>query len=1316
MERVSIGAVVISVVGGNRENGGTLAGKTKAPAKTSRQMRRSAPSHANAKRCCRDNAFAPHCNRLHTLCSQQQPLSSISIYQCTSNTPHPTTTPFAPQPPAGPLALLVKMRRANKLQMNFAHMPGACGVAVSPDGRFALTSGVDCTVRVHDIRAGPPEPWWIASRSGEPEPPDLPASDLHDKPINDVALNPDASTFATACDDGFVRIFSASITAPGPAQPLTADSDLIQACARFGGPVRALSFSPTGAFLAAAGDEPGVIKIIMTAQPSNVNVLRATSKDLGLQPIVALAFDPKSDFVAAVAGDGSATVWGIDSGACASALAINHRHASSVAWSPDGSLLLVGTDKGPVLVRRDTWSFDRLLQDESGGDDYDEDELEDLGKIKGSIVDKGQNKDKNNDEKSHRDHDSVEKNSATSSSISAIAWSKNGRYALTCREDNSVRLWHVAERKVLAQWRTDEVIQAIRWHPTLNVFMAVDRIGQWAVVAEVVPSHMPTPYEVVSCEKELPLPIIPEVSPEKMPMSGDDSDSGTSSGSNNEGDSDDEEDLQVRRRSSAKKRKELRRKDLTQKIGNPSKNGAKIPTQGDQGIRQRKETNENGNSGDDSDDDVHGTIGGSDDENGEHPRPELNFNASDLDADEEEDVGELRRQRELARRRAEMMNSDEDEDEYERRRRRRERRKKRRESNSCYEKISAIPAAQLSFMPSSTPLQDKVVTKKRILCWTLSAAIVSYDESTHDTVEIEFADATRRNIGIKDHFGFTLGCISDTGVMLASPLGKAQNSLVMFRPFSSWSNQSEWSQFLAHDESAIAIALGVRFAAVAVSTPRNIVRIFSLSGIQTDVFGVPGRVVTMSASKDRLALVYAASPYTPELRYQYLEVASSGEVLKTLSSDSLILSPNSSLEWLGFTRDSCELVSYDSTGCIWMLALARGGMRWLPMLNNAAKTAECDWFWLAAVTSESAIGAPCLSNERHPPATPRPALRTVPLLAPVIVQVSKSGQVTLEERLFRTRMKLTRSIAAKAAAEELFDSDDDELDEAVDAAGAMELETDKCILALLETACRQEQSLRAFDLATRLNCLVSFKFAVDLANHYKRSAVAGRIEELANRKLAAAAAEEEEKRADLGAASRGYESVAAPVPALVPVGGVAPARECDGGSSGSDAEEYGEKGAGSGRDDGVNYDSDDEDDEEKGSPVSIEPAKNKVASGECSRKRFTFPPPPFAKSKGKANSRVKAKIREASASNSRADLTGVSDDEEEESTPRLARPPSVGKAVGHATAPKKPMVPSSSDHSVAERATSAAVSAPSVRKRTGGHVGNRFQKRTKKLQ
>lgn len=940
------------------------------------------------------------------------------------------------------------------MKMNFAHMPGACGVAVSPDGAYLLTSGSDATVRAHDIRAADGA-WWLSDAGNEPEVPDMSIAELHDKPVGTVAVAADNKTVATGSDDGFVRIFSMKSSVDHAASnglgSLLVDGELVQACARFGGPVRALCFSPTGAFLAAAGDEPGVLKIIMTAQPSNVNVLRGSVGGKGQEPIVYVAFDPNSDFVATVGERGGAAIWDIEHGTFAGAISINDRAARCVAWSPDGCKLVVGTDKGAVIVSRDSWMFDYLLEDAGDQDDDDDNEIVFAG-------------------------------TAGKSVITCVAWSPNGQYVLTGREDAHVAVWDVEKRQVLGVWKAEEVVQDLHWHPRANAFILVDRIGQWSIVADVVPPHMPVPHEKTSTTPELPT----------LPNGGEGSVAGND-------DSDLDEDDLVRRSKSARKK---RLKQQQQRKLKAKERRSDETADGDGDGSNLEDANP------DDGDDEHGFA------------DTLSFDASDLEPDEEDEL------QDRARYRGDVddLSNSENDDSHDvgdnssfdngfsggyRRGRTPSKKGRRRRSANGQDRAWLPPEAQPSFMPSATPLAEKGTKKKRILGWNLTGAILSFDETTHDLVEIEFADTTRRSVGIKDHFGYTMGCLSGTGVLLATPQTKDHGSLISFRPFSSWSNNSDWTQPLRSSENALAIALGQRFAAVA-TTPDNLVRLFSLSGIETGVFGVPGRIVTAAAEKNQLAIVYAQAG-SSVLQFELLEIGSTGEVEKAVCRGPIVLSPSARLEWVGFMTDTGDLTMYDSRGWLWVMPNARGAQRWVPLMQNAAASAECDWFWVAAVTSTSIVGAPCLSNERYPPARPRPALRTLPLSAPVIEKLDKAGKPTLAERFARTKLRLNRAIVARTEAEEMYDSDDEEWDEAVDAVVTLEVEADKCILALMEEACRNENNLRAFDLATRLHSKVSFKYAVDLANHFKRTALAGRVEEIALRKIEIIEEEERER-------------------------------------------------------------------------------------------------------------------------------------------------------------------------------------------------------------
>lgn len=902
-------------------------------------------------------------------------------------------------------------------------MPGHCGFHPNHDGIFALSSGSDATIRVHDIRDQGPKSWWRTEDESEPELSDLSGTDLHDKAVGCLAIAPDSLNMATGSDDGFVRIFSLKSAVKG--KDIAVDAELVQACARFGGPVRAIDFSPTGAFLAVAGDEPGVLKIVMTAQPSNVTVLRAPSGK-GNEAISALKFDPDGDFIASVSEKGNVIVWGVERGKLLTVVDLNSRNAKCLAWSPAGSHLVCGTEKGIVVVKRDSWTFDYLLEDASDHDD---------------------------------DEDEIYASSTGKDRIAAVAWSLNGRYLVAAREDSNVSLWDAQQRKVLASWRGQEVAQKIHWHPKSNALLLIDKIGQWGLIPDVVPSHLPSPY---SDALTVRLPTLPQPN-DKADMQDIPRDV-----------IDDEEDVNSIKRSKGVKVRHLKQRESEKK---------------DEAVQEKKKKKNGGSSAEEEDENEL--------ENG------FTFNASDVDADEEEDI----RSRDDGGSGECDDNSESDEElpgEFaglENGGVRLPARTSKSRSRSLHGRRRARQAliVQKSFMPTSTPLSEQESKKRRILAWNLVGAVLSFDESTHDIVEIEFADASKRTIGIKDHFGYTLSCLTEVGVLLASPKKKEHGSLITFRPFSSWSNNSDWTQYLHPDEDISVIALGQRFAA-AITTPNGLVRIFSLSGIQTAIFGVHGHIVTAAAGDDSLVIVFV-EPDSSVIKCELLGINGAGEVENIRFAGNIMLCANSRLEWIGFSKDTGELCSYDSNGWLWMLMDPKNGKRWVPVVQGAAKLGECDWFWVAAATSTHVIGVPCLSTERFPSAKPRPALRSLPLSAPVIEKVSKSGKPKIIERYVRTRMKLIRATYAKAVAEDMYNSDDDEVADAEDEVARMEVETDKCILAMMEDACRNEHNMRALDLATRLHSEVSFKYAIELAKHFKRSVLATRVEQVALRKI-----------------------------------------------------------------------------------------------------------------------------------------------------------------------------------------------------------------------
>ena len=72
--------------------------------------------------------------------------------------------------------------------------------------------------------------------------------------------------------------------------------------------------------------------------------------------------------------------------------------------------------------------------------------------------------------------------------------------------------------------------------------------------------------------------------------------------------------------------------------------------------------------------------------------------------------------------------------------------------------------------------------------------------------------------------------------------------------FSSWDNNKEWSVTLPDEEEVQCIAMGDGWIAAATNT-RNI-RLFTVGGVQKEMFTIPGPVVCLAGHTSQLLVVY----------------------------------------------------------------------------------------------------------------------------------------------------------------------------------------------------------------------------------------------------------------------------------------------------------------------------------------------------------------------------------------------------------------------------------------------------------------------------
>ncbi|XWS51274.1 hypothetical protein CRYUN_Cryun12cG0162600 [Craigia yunnanensis] len=102
------------------------------------------------------------------------------------------------------------------------------------------------------------------------------------------------------------------------------------------------------------------------------------------------------------------------------------------------------------------------------------------------------------------------------------------------------------------------------------------------------------------------------------------------------------------------------------------------------------------------------------------------------------------------------------------------------------------PKMQEAFQPGSTPPQPG---KRHFLCYNMLGSITTIKHDEYSHIEIDFHDTSTgpRVQPMTDHYGFTMASLNENGSVFANPCkGEKNMSTLMYRPFSSWANNSEF--------------------------------------------------------------------------------------------------------------------------------------------------------------------------------------------------------------------------------------------------------------------------------------------------------------------------------------------------------------------------------------------------------------------------------------------------------------------------------------------------------------------------------------------
>ncbi|XP_020547068.1 uncharacterized protein LOC105179708 isoform X4 [Sesamum indicum] len=105
--------------------------------------------------------------------------------------------------------------------------------------------------------------------------------------------------------------------------------------------------------------------------------------------------------------------------------------------------------------------------------------------------------------------------------------------------------------------------------------------------------------------------------------------------------------------------------------------------------------------------------------------------------------------------------------------------------------VTAGPRMQEAFQPGATPAQPG---KRHFLCYNMLASITTMEHDGYSHIEINFHDTSSgpRVPAITDYFGFTKASLNESGSVFANPCkGEKNMSTLMYWPFSSWADNSE---------------------------------------------------------------------------------------------------------------------------------------------------------------------------------------------------------------------------------------------------------------------------------------------------------------------------------------------------------------------------------------------------------------------------------------------------------------------------------------------------------------------------------------------
>lgn len=286
------------------------------------------------------------------------------------------------------------------------------------------------------------------------------------------------------------------------------------------------------------------------------------------------------------------------------------------------------------------------------------------------------------------------------------------------------------------------------------------------------------------------------------------------------------------------------------------------------------------------------------------------------------------------------------------------------------------------------------------MVWNSVGIIRCYNDDQDSAIDVEFHDTSIHHAThLSNAFNYTMGTLSHEAILLACESADELASKLHCLHFSSWDSSKEWMVDMPQNEDIEAICLGLGWAAAA--TTALLLRLFTIGGVQKEVFCLPGPVVSMAGHGEQLCIVYhRGTGFDGDqcLGVQLLELGRKKN--QVLHGDPLPLTRKSYLTWLGFSAEGTPCY-VDSEGCVRMLNRGLGNT-WTPVCNIREHCkGKSDHYWVVGIheNPQQLRCIPC-KGSRFPPTLPRPAVAILSFKLPYCQTSTEKGQ--MEEQFWHS--------------------------------------------------------------------------------------------------------------------------------------------------------------------------------------------------------------------------------------------------------------------------------------------------------------------------